>query len=251
MEEEKESISNEGITESNSKSNTSSEVTVDNVEKKKEKPPVNKLKETIEWIICIIIAIILALLFRFYVGVPTVVKNVSMNPTLIEGQRLILNRWVRTTSKMPERGDIVTIEEPDQDKLYIQEDDANFANPIAIYNSPDGGIDGFIYNVLEIGKTSFIKRVIGLPGDHIEIKDGKVYINDTELDEPYLKENVKTEAVQGVFTNIVVPQGTVFVMGDNRGNSTDSRHFGCIPIEKIESKVLVRFWPLNLMGKVN
>ncbi len=218
---------------------------------KKEKPPVNKLKEAIEWIICIIIAIILALLFRFYVGVPTVVKNVSMNPTLIEGQRLILNRWVRTTSKMPERGDIVTIEEPDQNKLYIQEEDANFANPVAIYNSPDGGIDGFVYNVLEIGKTSFIKRVIGLPGDHIEIKDGKVYINDTELDEPYLKDNVKTEAVQGVFTNIVVPQGTVFVMGDNRGNSTDSRHFGCIPLEKIESKVLVRFWPLNLMGKVN
>lgn len=249
MEEEKESISNEGITERNQKFNISSDVTAENSEKK-EKRPVNKLKETIEWIICIIIAIILALLFRFYVGVPTVVKNVSMNPTLIEGQRLILNRWVRTTSKMPERGDIVTIEEPDQDKLYIQEEDANFANPIAIYNSPDGGIDGFIYNVLEIGKTSFIKRVIGLPGDHIEIKDGKVYINDTELDEPYLKENVKTEAVQGVFTNIVVPQGTVFVMGDNRGNSTDSRHFGCIPIEKIESKVLVRFWPLNLMGKV-
>lgn len=251
MEEEREYIDNEKITESNQKSNTSSEVTVDNVEEKEEKQPVNKLKETIEWIICIIIAIILALLFRFYVGVPTVVKNVSMNPTLIEGQRLILNRWVRTTSKIPERGDIVTIEEPDQDKLYIQEEEANFANSIAIYNSPDGGIDGFIYNVLEIGKTSFIKRVIGLPGDHIEIKDGKVYINDTELDEPYLKENVKTEAVQGVFTNIVVPQGTVFVMGDNRGNSTDSRHFGCIPIEKIESKVLVRFWPLNLMGKVN
>lgn len=249
MEEEKDSINNEKVTESNQKFNISSDEICKNSEKK-EKPPVNKLKEAIEWIICIIIAIILALLFRFYVGVPTVVKNVSMNPTLIEGQRLILNRWVRTTSKMPERGDIVTIEEPDQNKLYIQEDDADFANPIAIYNSPDSGIDGFVYNVLEIGKTSFIKRVIGLPGDHIEIKDGKVYINDIELDEPYLKDNVKTEAVQGVFTNIVVPQGTVFVMGDNRGNSTDSRHFGCIPVEKIESKVLVRFWPLNLMGKI-
>ena len=250
MEEEKKMSNDEKKNHSTLNENVALDENSEQTEKK-EKPPVNKLKEAIEWIICIIIAIILALLFRFYVGVPTVVKNVSMNPTLIEGQRLILNRWVRTTSKMPERGDIVTIEEPDQNKLYIQEEDANFANPVAIYNSPDGGIDGFVYNVLEIGKTSFIKRVIGLPGDHIEIKDGKVYINDTELDEPYLKDNVKTEAVQGVFTNIVVPQGTVFVMGDNRGNSTDSRHFGCIPLEKIESKVLVRFWPLNLMGKVN
>lgn len=217
----------------------------------KKEEPVNKVKEAIEWIVCIIIAVILALLFRYYVGVPTVVKNVSMKPTLIEGQRLILSRWGRTTSKMPERYDIITVEEPDKDYLVIEAKDANFANPVATYNSPDGGIDGFVYNVLEIGKTSFIKRVIGLPGDHVEIKDGKVYINEKELDEPYLKEGVITEASQGAFTNIVVPEGTVFIMGDNRGNSTDSRHFGCIPLEKIESKVLVRFWPLNLAGKVD
>lgn len=216
----------------------------------KEKKPVNKFKETIEWIICIIIAIILALLFRYYVGVPTVVKNVSMKPTLIEGQRLILNRWVRTTEKMPERGDIITVEEPDEEYLYIEEDEADLENPIAVYNSPEGGFDGFVYNVLEIGKISFIKRVIGLPGDHIEIKNGKVYINEEELDEPYLQEGVKTEAMQGAFTDIIVPEGTVFVMGDNRSNSTDSRHFGCIPLEKIESKVLIRFWPINLAGKV-
>ncbi len=216
----------------------------------KEKKPVNKFKETIEWIICIIIAIILALLFRYYVGVPTVVKNVSMKPTLIEGQRLILNRWVRTTKEMPERGDIITVEEPDEEYLYIEEDEADLENPIAVYNSPEGGFDGFVYNVLEIGKISFIKRVIGLPGDHIEIKNGKVYINEEELDEPYLQEGVKTEAMQGAFTDIIVPEGTVFVMGDNRSNSTDSRHFGCIPLEKIESKVLIRFWPINLAGKV-
>ena len=244
MEEENVSKNNEEIL---NKENRQQE----NIEQvSKEKKPVNKVKETVEWIVCIIIAIILALLFRYYVGVPTVVKNVSMKPTLIEGQRLILNRWVRTTEKMPERGDIITVEEPDEAYLYIEEDEADFENPVAVYNSPEGGFDGFVYNVLEIGKVSFIKRVIGLPGDHIEIKDGKVYINGEELDEPYLQEGVKTEAMQGAFTDIIVPEGTVFVMGDNRSNSTDSRHFGCIPLEKIESKVLVRFWPFNLAGKV-
>ncbi len=243
MEEENKPLESEEIV------NDSPEVVEENNENQKE--TVNKVKEIIEWIICIIIAVILALLFRYYVGVPTVVKNVSMQPTLLEGQRLILNRWVRTTSKMPERGDIITVEEPDENYLLIEEEKANLANPIAIYNSPNSGFEGFVYNVLEIGKTSFIKRVIGLPGEHVEIKDGKVYINDKELDEPYLNDSVITESAQGAFTNIVVPQGTVFIMGDNRGNSTDSRHFGCIPLNKIESKVLVRFWPLNLAGKID
>jgi signal peptidase I len=226
------------------------ENTIESTATVKEKKEVNKLKEAIEWIVCIIIAIILAILFRYYIGVPTVVKNVSMNPTLVEGQRLILNRWSRTTGKLPERGDIVTVEEPDEKYLYIKAEDANFENPVAVYHSPDSGWSGFVYNVLEFGKVSFVKRVIGLPGDHIEIKNDKVYINGTEYDEPYLNSTVKTTASQGVFTDIVVPENSVFVMGDNRGDSTDSRHFGCIPLDKIESKVLVRFWPLNLAGKV-
>ncbi len=253
MEEEKKPIDLDGFKKDETIQNDNIEPEIQGEKKAKrmkEKKPINKTKETIEWIICIIIAIILALLFRYYIGVPTVVKNVSMEPTLIEGQRLVLNRWTRTTKKMPERGDIVTIEEPDKNFIYIDPENANLANPVAIYNSPQGGFEGFVYNVLEIGKVSFIKRVIGLPGDHVEIKDGMVYLNGEPLDEPYIQKGIKTEAMQGAFTNIIVPEGTVFVMGDNRNNSTDSRHFGCIPIEKIESKVLVRFWPINLAGKV-
>ena len=91
-----------------------------------------------------------------------------------------------------------------------------------------------------------------MPGEHVKIENGKVYINGELLDEPYLADGVKTEATQGeVFLDIVVPEGTLFLMGDNRPQSTDSRSFGCVPIEKIESRVLIRFWPLNLFGTVD
>lgn len=208
-----------------------------------------KLKEALEWLYCIIIAVVLALLVRYYLGTPTVVKQPSMYPTLKQNQRLILNRWVRTTKKMPERGDIITFEAPS--KSYVAAYEADLSNPVAVYeNEPQGIWNKFIYYVLEINKTSYIKRVIGLPGDHIEIKDNKVYVNGEEYEEPYLAEGVITQSLAGAFTDIIVPENTVFVMGDNRGQSTDSRRFGCIPLEKIESKVLIRFWPFDVFGKV-
>ena len=208
-----------------------------------------KLKEALEWIGCILIAVILALLVRYYIGTPTIVQQPSMYPTLKQDQRLILNRWERTIKKMPERGNIITFEAPSSN--YISAYDADLENPIAKYeNEPEGIWNRFCFYVLEVNKTSYIKRVIGLPGEHIKIENGKVYINGNELQEPYLQEGVITDDLNGAFTDIIVPEETVFVMGDNRGQSTDSRRFGCIPLEKIESKVLFRFWPLNVFGKV-
>lgn len=208
-----------------------------------------KLKEALEWIGCILIAVILALLVRYYIGTPTIVQQPSMYPTLKQDQRLILNRWERTIKKMPERGNIITFEAPSSN--YISAYDADLENPIAKYeNEPEGIWNRFCFYVLEVNKTSYIKRVIGLPGEHVKIENGKVYINENELQEPYLQEGVITDDLNGAFTDIIVPENTVFVMGDNRGQSTDSRRFGCIPLEKIESKVLFRFWPLNVFGKV-
>ena len=185
-------------------------------------------------------------------------KQTSMFPTLKQDERLWLNRLPRTFKEMPERGDIITFEAPST--LYVSEEEADFNNPVAKYeNEPKGLWSKFTYYVLEnknyetnpdTAKVSFIKRVIGLPGEHVKLQDGKVYINDVELEESYLDENVYTAPLQGVYTDITVPEGCVFVLGDNREYSTDSRRFGCIPLEKIESKVLFRFWPLNLFGKV-
>lgn len=207
----------------------------------------DRVRNILEWIFCIVVAFVLALLIKYFIGTPTVVKQVSMKPTLIENQRLLLNRWVRTTKQMPERRDIITFEAPSN---LRGEFDVN--EPIAQYkNNPTSWWGKFTYYVLEIGKESYIKRVIGLPGEHVQIMDGKVYINGQELQEDYLAEGITTQPAGGASNlDFIVPENCVFAMGDNRRESTDCRAFGCIPLEKIESKVWIRFWPFNLFGKV-
>ena len=206
-----------------------------------------KLKNRLEWAYCFVIAIVLALLFRYYIGTPTVVRQPSMYNTLEDGERLILSRWTRTVKGTYNRGDIVTFEAPSKPVLKAFE--ADMDNPVAVYDyEPEGIFSKFFYYVLETSKTSYIKRVIAVGGDHIKIEDGKVYLNGEELEEPYLRDGITTES--SLFTDITVPEGYVFVMGDNRPHSTDSRSFGCIPVEKIESKVWIRFWPLNKFGTV-
>ena len=205
------------------------------------------VKEVLEWVYCIIIALVLAMLFRYFIGTPTIVKMESMKPTLEQDQRLWLNRWGRTTKTLPERGQIITFEEPA--KLEYTESEIDESNPVAQYEKRTGW-DWFVRNFLEIGKRSYIKRVIALPGEHVQIKDGKVYINDKELDEPYLQDGIVTDVIGPGFDDFVVPENCVFAMGDNRNHSTDCRAFGCIPLEKIESTVAIRIWPLNKWGKV-
>ena len=210
------------------------------------------LRETIEWLICIIIAVALALVVRYYIGTPTIVQQTSMDPTLKPNDRLWLNRWGRTTKKMPQRGDIITFEAPSVTRV----EEIDYSNPVATYDyEPQGLLEKFSYYVLESGKRSYIKRVIGLPGEYIEIKNGSVYIDGKKLEEDYLQPGVITDMVQGsrdgnFFTNFTVPQNCVFAMGDNRTGSTDCRAFGCIPLEKIEGTVSFRFWPLSKFGGV-
>ena len=207
------------------------------------------VKEILEWIYCILIALILAMLFRYFIGTPTIVKQVSMYPTLVQDQRLWLNRWGRTTKTLPERGKIITFEEPDKIN-YASQSEIDLENPVAKYEEKNG-FQWFVNNFLEIGKRSYIKRVIALPGEHVQIKDGKVYINDEELKESYLQDGIVTDVTGVGFNDFVVPENCVFAMGDNRNHSTDCRAFGCIPLEKIESTVAIRIWPLDRWGKVD
>lgn len=206
-----------------------------------------KLKNALEWTYCIVIAVIIALAVKYFIGTPTIVKQTSMENTLKEGQRLWLNRWVRTVNGDYNIGDIVTFEAPST--TYPSLVEINFDYPVAKYEyEPKGLWAKFVYYVLETNKTSYIKRIIGVAGDHIQIENGKVYRNGIELNETYVSENTITEG--GIYTDVVVPDNCVFVMGDNREHSTDSRDFGCIPLDKIESKVAFRFWPFNKFGKI-
>jgi len=201
-----------------------------------------KIKEVLEWILCIVIAIVLALTIRFFIGTPTVVNSTSMYPTLIEGQRLILNKLPATLNEMPKRGDIITFEAPTNKEARNLK--ANYDN------EPENIWSKFTYYVLEIDKKSYIKRVIALEGEHVKIENGKIYINGEELEENYLQEGVYTQQHNTLLADFTVPEGYIFAIGDNREDSFDCRNFGCIPLEKIESKVWIRFWPFNLFGNI-
>ena len=96
-------------------------------------------------------------------------------------------------------------------------------------------------------RNRFIKRIIGVPGDEIDIQDAKVYVNDILLDEVYIKGDTIQRIVE---YPVIVPKGKLFVMGDNRENSNDSRSFGFVDYNSIEGKALVRFWPLDKLGNL-
>ena len=201
-----------------------------------------KVKNILEWIYCILIALVLALLIRYFIGTPTVVKHVSMVPTLQPNQRLILNKIPITFHQKLEYGDIITFEAPTNSVAKSVKAEYNY--------KPENWFKSFVYYGLEIGKTSYIKRVIALEGDHVEFKDDKVYVNGVKLEEKYLSDDVITNPQNPNLVDFYVPEGYVFAMGDNRVYSMDCRAFGCIPLEKVESKVFIRFWPLNLFGTV-
>ncbi len=125
----------------------------------------------------------------------------------------------------------MTFEAPRTTNVYISN-----TNPKAVYDERQNIIDVINKDFLEIEKLSLIKRVIGLPGDHIQIKEGSVYLNGEKLEENYLDKSVFTESF--VLTDFTVPEGYYFMMGDNRERSSDSRTIGCIPKKKIEGRVV-------------
>ena len=206
-----------------------------------------KSKEIFEWIVCMLIALIIVVLIKAFVGFPTVVSGPSMDSTLKDRQRLWVSRIGIEFNKYPKKGDIITFEAPAVREIT----QVNFdeSNPVAIYSNKSKGIFEQLKNSINIfSETSFIKRVIGLPGDHIEIKNARVYVNGDPIKENYLDAGTVTDSASGLFTDIVVPDGYVYVLGDNREVSCDSRLFGCIPVEKIEGKAVFRFWPLKKIG---
>lgn len=219
---------------------------IKNIEKKEKKAKKEKVKksvarEAMEWIFSFLIAFLAAVVIKYFIFTPTLVKQGSMTPTILDGERVLINKLVRTFNGEYERGDIITFEQPV---------DVDVENGVALYNPIDGVREFISHEVLEVGKVSFIKRVIGVAGDHVYIENGNVYVNGNKLDEPYLQDGIETPRT-GEFYDIKVPDGYVFAMGDNREGSTDCRAFGCVPLEEIEGRVTYRIWPLNKFGKID
>ena len=200
------------------------------------------IKEILDWVVCIVIAYVLYLIINYFFGTVSGVKQSSMYPTSKPGDKVIISRRVIKKKEL-KRGQIITLEAP------IFGTGIEVKNGIALYPEYKG-INNFAYHVMGIGKKSYIKRIIALEGEHLFIsEDGKVYINDELLEEPYLSDDVNTIR-SGNFYDLTIPEGCVFVMGDNREASADSRMFGAIPVDKVEGNVICRIWPLNKIGKI-
>lgn len=162
-------------------------------------------EEIKDWIVSIAIAVVLAFFIRYFIVELYLVDGPSMRPTLQSAERLVVNKFIYRF-RPPERGEILVFRYP---------------------RDPS---------------RDFIKRVIAVPGDTIEIRDGRVYVNAALLNEPYILSKTR-----GNYPLATVPDGRIFVMGDNRNNSEDSRFadVGFVPFDLIKGKAMLVFWPVS------
>jgi signal peptidase I len=166
-------------------------------------------RAVIEWVIVLIVALLVAVGMRTFVVQTFFIPSGSMEPTLNVGDRILVDKLSYHLHAV-HRGDII------------------------VFARPPG-------ETLEPGVNDLVKRVIGLPGESISAQNGQVYINGKPLAEPWLPKGVVTDD----FGPVKIPQGYYFVMGDNRGYSSDSRVFGPISGKLIVGRVVMRIWPLS------
>lgn len=169
------------------------------------------IKKIIDFIKTLLIAIIIAFFVKYFIVDLTAVSGRSMEPTLQTGDIMIVNKIANNLGTDYKRGDIVIVNSPIEDKLYI-------------------------------------KRVIGLPNDKVVIKDGSFYINDHKLNENYLKDNTITK--ETTFINSWnLESDEYFLVGDNREKSNDSRKFGPIKKTDFVGKAFLRIYPFYKINK--
>jgi signal peptidase I len=188
------------------------------------------LKEIVETVVFVIVAIII---IRFYLGEIRWIPSASMKPTLVEGDRVFVERFTRFF-KTPSRGDIMVFYPPQEDLK---------ANPIAVFSR----LTGFFCKDI-----AYIKRVIALPNEKIEIKqnpDGStdILVNDKILDEPYIMDKYDYTICTPDMNcgPLVLGENEYFMMGDNRGHSADSRYWGVLTKDRFIGKAKLLFWPVN------
>ncbi|MCG3176095.1 MAG: Signal peptidase IB [Candidatus Omnitrophica bacterium] len=174
-------------------------------------------REAIEWAQSIAVALVLTLIIRTFVVQAFKIPSGSMRPTLIEGDKLFVNKFIYRFEQ-PKRGDIIVFKYP-ADR-----------------------------------KKDFIKRLVAVGGETVEIRDGKIHVDGVVLDDPesfgkFFYYN--HEPYGGPYEKIQVPEGQYYVLGDNSANSTDSRFWGFVPRQNVIGKAFVRWWPLKRMGRID
>jgi signal peptidase I len=172
----------------------------------------SKIRENVQ---VIAIALVLAFVIRTFIAEPRYIPSDSMLPTLEQGDRLVVEK-VSYRFHPPAPGDIVVFEPP----LTLQR-------------------QGYEK------EQAFIKRVIGIPGDTIAVRNGVVYINDQPRNEPYILQSPNYTLLP-----VEVPDHSLFVMGDNRNNSNDSHIWGFLPQENVIGRAVFRFFPVDRLGQV-
>lgn len=199
-----------------------------------EKSTKSALREIFETVVFVLVAVIL---IRFFVGELRWIPSSSMYPTLIEGDRIFVEK-VTKPFRAPKRGDVIVFYPPDETLK------TDFLSVMA-------RLTGILCK-----DVAYIKRIIGLPNDKLEIKKENdnfyVYINGKKEIEPYILSETdwidcRDDMYCGPFQ---IPDGQYFMMGDNRGNSQDSRFWGFLPERNIIGRAVFKFWPIPRMGLI-
>lgn len=175
-----------------------------------------RVRELFGWIRSIGFAVVFALVLGIFVFQPYKVDGHSMDPTLHDQERIYVSKLSHTFSYLPNYGDIVVIDSRVERSRTILDDVTSHPLVRLLLREPDD-------------HSMYVKRVIGKPGDVLEFKNHKVYRNGAVLNEPYIKEPMQYTSDE----KVTVPADHIFVMGDNRNNSTDSREIGFIPLDHV------------------
>jgi signal peptidase I len=189
-----------------------------------------------EFPVLVVAAFALALLIKTFVLQAFYIPSGSMLPTLEVGERILVEK-VTYRFGGPGRGDVVVFERSlDPSLPSPHEDDSVVEDIVNAFKSLFGFPTG--------GEQDYVKRVMAVGGDIIEGREGAVYVNDERVEEPYLPEGIVTSD----FPPQRVPEGQIFVMGDNRGSSDDSRGFGPVPDDEVVGRAFLSIWPVSDFG---
>ncbi len=228
----------------NTENTESSEVTEEKTKKKKEKAKKSLGKEIWEWVYTLAIAIVIAMLIKGFIFDIVRVDGSSMFPTLVNNDRLIVTKL----GYKPKQGDIVILDSEYKNREEYYDELAEEKGKESL-----SAIDKLFASSSmpsSLKKKYYVKRVIATAGQTVDLVDGKVYVDGELLDEPYydgITSPIGGSSIEFPFT---VDEGNVFVMGDNRPRSKDSRsdELGEVPYEAILGKSQIRIWPLNVIG---